>query len=1135
MKEKVIGKIIAGLLICLMFGLVFGGLIDATSATSEKTTISITESSSLPDLIVEDICVYPDPPYTRGGVRVFTKIKNRGNADVIGSFSIKLYFDGTYTGQYNEIDGLPAGASKSVDNPYCKGMMIVGVILWPVDTNPQVVKCVIDPGNTIPESNDDNNERSESFSAIYNQPPILSNGYVDPPSGDTSTVFNYYVTYKDPDGDAPYFFYFVGIEPSLYSDTSMTKISGDYKTGAVFKYSTTLPALPAGESYAYLFCFEDGGSHSAWLPPSGRYNGPTVTAITHDMAVTDVKTSPDSPNVGQATTIYVTVKNKGNQQEKNVPVKAYVDGSQVGSTQVTLSADKSTTKSFTWTPSTAKTYSVKGEIGVVSGETDTSDNKKTISVSVQQPNQPPTCAIELRQQGTTTSINEIGVGEFFDIHVGGSTDDQDIKEVRFSRDDSQDGNPTGTWTGWYDWDTTSEDWNAISKTKAWLFTTEGSKEVWAEVKDGDGQTDKDSANINARANKPPTANAHGPYSANINEPIQFYGSGTDLDGDVIIAYAWDFDNDGITDNMLRNPTHSWSSAGTYYPTLKVQDGKTVWSELDQCTVNIGLADQTTDRSQLSDSIINQYKNKFPNDPEKVNEKLMEYTNSEREERLLNAILISTETEEQRNDIQTLIDSNTGDRNALLAAISAYINVDIEDHQSFWDQVKNKFWSTKIPKDVHEIAEAINIFDDLIKKVSWLKPIAWGGRTISTIEDVQAQHEITQKLDSSSVPTDTANALKVASAITKMFEPFDKTNYYAPVTDATIGMVVDVAAKITAQKVSVRNTEEFKYIYNDQRILFGEGKSYVDDKAGAAPIYLGSEDDRYYIKLQGKLMTDFISKLFGRREVGYWREIREVGDNKWELVPIPESSAVKSLSAFDLNEVGIKIYGIFTEDLDGDGYANIINYDTDNDTIPDVILIDKNNDILIDIWKFKDNESFLIAYDTNNNGIPDVYDLNDDRLIDAFDTDYNGVLDSFVEYNQTLIAWINAPSYGSIFSQNETIVFNGSVYNGTKNGTTPYSFSWVSDIFGFIGTGSLINSSTLPIGDHDITLMVQDSARLTDKDTIKITVYPPAVHHNIDSGKNFSSIQAAIDDPDTLDGPIITTDPGNYVEFENVSS
>ncbi|RJS68413.1 PKD domain-containing protein, partial [Methanophagales archaeon] len=87
-------------------------------------------------------------------------------------------------------------------------------------------------------------------------------------------------------------------------------------------------------------------------------------------------------------------------------------------------------------------------------------------------------------------------------------------------------------------------------------------------------------------NKPPIANAYGPYSANINEPVQFCGSGTDLDGDAIIAYAWDFDNDGITDSTLQNPTHSWAIAGTYYPTLKVKDERGAWSKPDECTVLI---------------------------------------------------------------------------------------------------------------------------------------------------------------------------------------------------------------------------------------------------------------------------------------------------------------------------------------------------------------------------------------------------------------------------------------------------------------------------------------------------------------------------------------------------------------------
>jgi hypothetical protein len=117
-------------------------------------------------------------------------------------------------------------------------------------------------------------------------------------------------------------------------------------------------------------------------------------------------------------------------------------------------------------------------------------------------------------------------------------------------------------------------------------TTNNVHITWMDSRDGNWEIYYKNNCGGASANQQPIANAGGPYSANINEPIQLHGSGTDPDGDVIIAYAWDFNNDGTTDSGLQNPTHSWSLAGTYYPTLKVKDERGAWSKPNGCDVHV---------------------------------------------------------------------------------------------------------------------------------------------------------------------------------------------------------------------------------------------------------------------------------------------------------------------------------------------------------------------------------------------------------------------------------------------------------------------------------------------------------------------------------------------------------------------
>jgi len=142
-----------------------------------------------------------------------------------------------------------------------------------------------------------------AFDAIkfvqVNIPPTLSNGYVSPSSGDTSTTFSYYVTYSDQEGDVPTTKY-VYIDGSPYT---MTKISGDYVSGAVFKYSTTLSA----GSHNYYFNFDDSHGHAVWLPTSGTYPGPSVTPPPQFGFTVGVSPSSGSVQQGRSVSATVTV------------------------------------------------------------------------------------------------------------------------------------------------------------------------------------------------------------------------------------------------------------------------------------------------------------------------------------------------------------------------------------------------------------------------------------------------------------------------------------------------------------------------------------------------------------------------------------------------------------------------------------------------------------------------------------------------------------------------------------------------------------------------------------------------------------------------------------------------------------
>ncbi|NOQ24983.1 MAG: T9SS type A sorting domain-containing protein [Bacteroidales bacterium] len=85
-------------------------------------------------------------------------------------------------------------------------------------------------------------------------------------------------------------------------------------------------------------------------------------------------------------------------------------------------------------------------------------------------------------------------------------------------------------------------------------------------------------------NIPPTAVVNGPYSGQINTSVAFSSAGsTDSDGS-IVSYAWTFGDGGTS--TLANPSHTYTTDGTFTVTLKVTDDEAAESSVSSTTAVI---------------------------------------------------------------------------------------------------------------------------------------------------------------------------------------------------------------------------------------------------------------------------------------------------------------------------------------------------------------------------------------------------------------------------------------------------------------------------------------------------------------------------------------------------------------------
>jgi PKD repeat protein len=110
----------------------------------------------------------------------------------------------------------------------------------------------------------------------------------------------------------------------------------------------------------------------------------------------------------------------------------------------------------------------------------------------------------------------------------------------------------------------------------------GSYPVMARVSDGTANDTKTFNVTVTNVNNAPTADANGPYSGTIGNPVAFDGTGSsDPDGDAL-TYAWDF-GDASTGSGATT-SHTYAAAGVYTVTLTVSDGTLSDSDTSTATI-----------------------------------------------------------------------------------------------------------------------------------------------------------------------------------------------------------------------------------------------------------------------------------------------------------------------------------------------------------------------------------------------------------------------------------------------------------------------------------------------------------------------------------------------------------------------
>jgi len=285
-------------------------VIDADKAVSESDETnnekSATISSLVPDLIIQTVTFSPSDPLTGANVTFSVTVLNQGDGN-----AIKPLVSFNVDGKRSESKSLGTLSSGDTDNT---------TFIWRALSGTHTFEVIVNPGNTIIETNINNNTKTiTDFPAII---PDLTIGNItwtpaEPSVGDTVT-FSVNITNTGR----------VFANPFNYSYYIGSKSSGIEGSPSVAANSTIIDTFtwPAEPGPIPVRVVLDTTNKITEADETNNeltvtYSGTKVA----DLVIQSLTWSPANPSVGEIMTVSVTIKNEGTGNAGATQVTYFVD------------------------------------------------------------------------------------------------------------------------------------------------------------------------------------------------------------------------------------------------------------------------------------------------------------------------------------------------------------------------------------------------------------------------------------------------------------------------------------------------------------------------------------------------------------------------------------------------------------------------------------------------------------------------------------------------------------------------------------------------------------------------------------------------------------------------------------------